>query len=100
MLRDARGSGGARTTQSAIGGAGDDQRQPAALAELLEHGDDEDAGAQERADDVDGDLAPPARAAWRGARHQKRVMPTFESEKVTKTLIEYMTTSASTLPRV
>ncbi len=31
---------------------------------------------------------------------QKRTMPSCDKEKVKKTLIEYMTTSASTLPRV
>ena len=42
-------------------------------------------------------------SAWRfcvSARRQYRIMPSWLSAKVTKTLIAYITTSASTEPRV
>ena len=73
-----------------------DEREPAALEELLDDGDDEDEQAEQRRDDVGGQVARPGRIVLRGAAPRTRVIAMFESENVTNTLIEYMTTSFET----
>ena len=79
--------------------AGDDEREPAALGELLEARDDEDRHAQRQADEVDRQVPVPV-GVLLAVLDPERLMPRLESENVRNTLIEYMTTSFSTSPCV
>ena len=56
--------------------------------------------AEEQPDEVHGQVARPLLGCSARCWIQKRTIPNSESENVRNTLIEYMTTSLPTSPRV
>ena len=82
--------------------AGHRQRDLAAFPEFFVHGDAENGQAQDEADDVDADIDVllPVHVLLAVPRNQKRHIEISVSEKVTKTLMEYIVTSLVTSPPV
>ena len=75
--------------------AGARQGEPAALAELLDHRDDQDRRAEQEADAEQQQLAVPVLRLAAASARCDRSIPNIDSEKVRNTLMLYMTTSCA-----